>query len=120
MPRLKATSSEAAGALTTSQELLLLYGQDLLCGWRDSLERAAWLRTPEARAAWRKHRARLIRDWLRTMPQELPAASRLYDSKRQQAELEALMRAKWARYERRRPGPPKPADAGTRKAGFVQ
>jgi hypothetical protein len=111
MPRLKATSSEAAGALTTSQELLLLYGQDLLCGWQDSLERAAWLRTPEARAAWRKHRSRLIRDWLRTMPQELPAGSLLFDTARERAELEAMMRAKWARYERRKAAPPRPADA---------
>jgi hypothetical protein len=120
MPRLKATSSEAPGALTTSQELLLLYGQDLLCGWQDSLERAAWLQTAEARAAWRRHRARLVREWLSTMPRELPAASRLYDSKRQQAELEALMRAKWAKFERRKAAPPRAADAGTRKAGFVQ
>jgi hypothetical protein len=111
MPRLKATSSEAPGALTTSQELLLLYGQDLLCGWRDSLERAAWLRTPEARQAWRKHRARLIRDWLRTMPQELPAGSLLFDTARERAQLEAMMRAKWARYERRKAAPPRPADA---------
>jgi len=120
MPKLKPTSSEAAGALTTSQEMLLLYGADLLCGWEQSLERAAWLRTPEARQAWRRHRARLIREWLRGLPRELPAASRLYDSKRQQAELEAMMQAKWAKYDRRRPGPPKRADAGARKAGFVQ
>jgi hypothetical protein len=41
----------------------------------------------------------------------LPVASRLYDSKRQQAELESMMRAKWARYERRKPAPPQAADA---------
>jgi hypothetical protein len=110
MPKLKLQNGEA-GALTASQEMLLLYGRDLLCGWQQSLERAAWLRTSEARQAWRRHRARLIREWLSTMPRELPAASRLYDTARERAELEAMMRAKWARYERRRPGPPKPADA---------
>jgi hypothetical protein len=119
MPTLKAQDGEA-GALTASQEMLLLYGHDLLCGWEQSLERAAWLRTSEARQAWRKHRARLIREWLRGMPRELPVASRLYDSKRQQAELEALMASKWARFEKRRPGPPKPADTATHKADLVQ
>jgi hypothetical protein len=116
MPRLKATSSEAPGALTTSQELLLLYGQDLLCGWQDSLERAAWLRTSEARQAWRKHRARLIREWLSTMPRELPAASRLYDTPHQRRELERMLRKAWGKYERRKPGPPRPADAARHKA----
>jgi hypothetical protein len=119
MPKLKLQDGEA-GALTASQEMLLLYGHDLLAGWQQSLERAAWLRTSEARQAWRKHRARLIREWLRGMPRELPAASRLYDSKRQQAELEAMMRAKWTKFERRKAAPPRAADAGTRKAGFVQ
>jgi len=110
MPKLKLQDSEA-GALTASQEMLLLYGDDLLAGWQQSLERAAWLRTPEARQAWRRHRARLIRDWLRTMPRELPAASRLYDTPAQKRELTKLLEAQWAKFERRRPGPPKPADA---------
>ena len=116
MPKLKLQDGEAPGALTTSQELLLLYGHDLLCGWQQSLERAAWLRTPEARQAWRRHRARLIRDWLRTMPRELPAASKLYDTPAQKRELTKLLEAQWAKFERRRPGPPKPADTATRKA----
>jgi|YNPMSStandDraft_1061717.scaffolds.fasta_scaffold04537_4 hypothetical protein len=119
MPKLKLQNGEA-GALTASQEMLLLYGRDLLCGWQQSLERAAWLQTAEARAAWRKHRARLIREWLQGLPRDLPVASRLYDSKRQQAELEALMASKWAKCERRKAAPPRPADAGARKAGFVQ
>jgi hypothetical protein len=111
MPKLKLQDGEAPGALTTSQELLLLYGQDLLCGWEQSLERAAWLQTPEARAAWRRHRARLVREWLSTMPRELPAGSLLFDTARERAQLMALMQAKWARFEKRRPGPPRPADA---------
>ena len=117
MPKLKAQDGEA-GALTASQEMLLLYGQDLLCGWEPSLERAAWLQTAEARAAWRRHRSRLIRDWLRTMPQELPAGSLLFDTARERAELTKLLEAQWTKFERRRPGPPRPADAGTRKAGL--
>jgi hypothetical protein len=100
--------------------MLLLYGQDLLCGWEQSLERAAWLRTPEARQAWRKHRARLIREWLRTMPRELPAGSLLFDTARERAELTKLLEAQWAKFERRRPGPPKPADAATHKTDLVQ
>jgi len=111
MPKLKLQDGDAPGALTTSQELLLLYGQDLLYGWQDSLERAAWLRTPEARQAWRKHRARLIREWLSTMPRELPAGSLLFDTARERAELTKLLEAQWAKFERRRPGPPRPADA---------
>jgi len=110
MPKLKAQDGEA-GALTASQEMLLLYGHDLLCGWEQSLERAAWLRTPEARQAWRKHRARLIREWLRGLPRELPAGSLLFDTARERAELMAMMQAKWSKYERRRPGPPRAADA---------
>jgi hypothetical protein len=110
MPTLKTQGGEAV-TLTLDQECLLLHGRTFFGGWGKALEDAAWLHTPEARAAWRKHRARLIREWLRGLPRELPAASRLYDSKRQQAELEAMMRAKWAKYERRRPAPPKPADA---------
>jgi len=110
MPTLKAQGGEA-GTLTFEQECLLLHGRTFFGGWEKAQEDAAWLRTPGARQAWRKHRARLVRDWLRTMPRELPVASRLYDSKRQQAELEALMASKWARFEKRRPGPPKPADA---------
>ena len=110
MPTLKLQDAEA-GALILSQEMLLLYGHDLLAGWQQSQERAAWLRTPEARQAWRKHRARLIREWLRTMPRELPAGSLLFDTARERAELEALMASKWAKYGRRKPAPPKPADA---------
>jgi len=119
MPKLKVQGAEA-GTLTFDQECLLLHGRTFFGGWEKALEDAAWLHTPEARAAWRKHRARLIREWLRGLPRDLPVASRLYDSKRQQAELEAMIRAKWAKFERRRPGPPKRADAGARKAGFVQ
>jgi len=104
MPKLKLQDGEA-GALTASQEMLLLYGHDLLAGWQQSLERAAWLQTAEARAAWRKHRARLIREWLRGMPRELPAASRLYDTPAQRRELTKLLEAQWAKFERRRPGP---------------
>jgi hypothetical protein len=118
MPKLKAQDGEA-GALTASQEMLLLYGHDLLCGWEQSLERAAWLQTAEARAAWRKHRARLIRDWLRTMPRELPAASRLFDTPQQRSELERMLRKAWAKYERRKPAPPKPADTATHKADLL-
>ena len=110
MPKLKLQDGEA-GALTLSQEMLLLYGADLLCGWQQSLERAAWLETAEARAAWRRHRSRLIRDWLRTMPRELPAASRLYDTPQQRRELERMLRKAWAKYDRRKPAPPRPADA---------
>jgi hypothetical protein len=111
MPKLKLQDGEAPGGLTTSQELLLLYGQDLLCGWEQSLERAAWLQTPEARAAWRRHRARLIREWLSTMPRELPAASRLFDTPAQKRELTKLLEAQWAKYERRKPAPPRAAEA---------
>jgi hypothetical protein len=110
MPKLKAQDGEA-GALTLSQEMLLLYGHDLLAGWQQSLERAAWLRTPEARAAWRRHRARLIREWLRGLPRELPAASRLYDTPQQRRELERMLRKAWGKYERRKPAPPRAADA---------
>jgi hypothetical protein len=110
MPKLKLQNGEA-GALTASQEMLLLYGRDLLCGWQQSLERAAWLRTPEARQAWRRHRARLIREWLSTMPRELPAGSLLFDTARERAELIAMMQAKWSKYERRKPAPPQAADA---------
>jgi len=110
MPKLKLQDGEA-GTLTASQEMLLLYGRDLLCGWQQSLERAAWLQTPEARAAWRRHRARLIREWLSTMPRELPAGSLLFDTARERAQLMALMQAKWARFDKPRPAPPKPADA---------
>jgi len=110
MPKLKVQDAEA-GALTLSQEMLLLYGHDLLAGWQQSQERGAWLQTAEARAAWRKHRARLIREWLRGLPRDLPVASKLYDTRKQQAELEALMQAKWAKFERRKPAPPRAAEA---------
>jgi hypothetical protein len=119
MPTLKAQGGEA-GTLTCDQECLLLHGRTFFGGWEKALEDAAWLHTPEARQAWRRHRSRLIRDWLRTMPRELPAASRLYDTPAQRRELTKLLEAQWAKFERRKPGPPRPADAGTRKAGFVQ
>jgi hypothetical protein len=110
MPTLKTQGAEA-GTLTFDQECLLLHGRTFFRGWEKALEDAAWLQTAEARAAWRRHRARLIREWLSTMPRELPAGSLLFDTARDRAELEALMRAKWAKFERRRPGPPKRADA---------
>jgi hypothetical protein len=110
MPKLKVQDAEA-GALTLSQEMLLLYGHDLLAGWQQSQERAAWLQTAEARAAWRRHRARLIREWLSTMPRELPAGSLLFETARERAQLMALMKAKWARFEKRKPAPPQAADA---------
>jgi len=110
MPTLKTHGGEA-GTLTFDQECLLLHGRTFFGGWEKALEDAAWLRTPEARQAWRKHRARLIREWLRTMPRELPAASRLFDTARERAELTKLLEAQWAKFERRRPGPPRPADA---------
>jgi|GEM_PF-3408746 len=119
MPTLKAQGGEA-GTLTFEQECLLLHGRTFFGGWEKAQEDAAWLRTAEARQAWRKHRARLIREWLRGLPRELPAASRLYDTPAQRRELTKLLEAQWAKYDRRRPGPPRAADAGTRKAGFVQ
>jgi hypothetical protein len=64
MPTLKAQGGEA-GTLTFDQECLLLHGRTFFGGWQKALEDAAWLQTAEARAAWRKHRARLIREWLR-------------------------------------------------------
>jgi hypothetical protein len=120
MPRLKATSSEAAGALSEREAGTLLWGYPLLDGWQKIHEWQAWLHGPHARALWKRYRSRLINEWLQGLPRDLPVASRLYDSKRQQAELEAMMRAKWAKFERRRPAPPKPADVRTRKAGSVQ
>jgi hypothetical protein len=114
MPRLKATSSEAGGALTEREAEALLWGYPLLDGWQAIPEWQAWLRTPEARALWRRFRPRLVAEWLNSLPRELPVASKLYDTRKQQAELEAMMRAKWAKFERRRPGPPKPADVRTR------
>jgi hypothetical protein len=86
MPTLKTQGGEA-GTLTFDQECLLLHGRTFFGGWQKALEDAAWLQTAEARAAWRRHRARLIREWLRTMPRELPAASRLYDTPQQRREL---------------------------------
>ena len=115
MPKLKPEDGEA-GALTLSQEMLLLYGHDLLSGWEQSLERAAWLRTAEARQAWRRHRARLIREWLRGLPRELPAGSRLFDTPQQRRELERMLRKAWAKFEHREPAPPQAADTATRKA----
>jgi len=119
MPRLKA-SSDVPGALSEREAETLLWGYPLLDGWQKIHEWQAWLHGPQARALWKRYRSRLIKEWLNGLPRDLPVASRLYDSKRQQAELEAMMRAKWAKYDRRRPGPPKRADAGARKAGFVQ
>jgi hypothetical protein len=119
MPTLKAQGGEA-GTLTSDQECLLLHGRTFFGGWEKALEDAAWLRTSEARQAWRKHRSRLIRDWLRTMPRELPAASRLYDTPQQRRELERMLRKAWAKYDRRRPLPPGAADVETRKADLVQ
>jgi hypothetical protein len=119
MPTLKTQGGEAV-TLTLDQECLLLHGRTFFGGWEKALEDAAWLHTPEARAAWRRHRARLIRDWLRTMPRELPAASRLYDTPQQRRELERMLRKAWAKYDRRRPLPPRAADTATRKADLVQ
>ena len=119
MPTLKVQGAEA-GTLTFDQECLLLHGRTFFGGWEKALEDAAWLQTPEARQAWRRHRARLIREWLSTMPRELPAGSLLFDTARERAELMDMMQAKWGKYERRKPAPPRAADAGTRKAGFVQ
>ena len=110
MPTLKAQGAEA-GTLTFDQECLLLHGRTFFGGWEKALEDAAWLRTPEARAAWRRFRPRLVAEWLNSLPRELPVASKLYDTRKQQAELEALMASKWAKFERRKPGPPRPADA---------
>ena len=110
MPTLKVQGAEA-GTLTFDQECLLLHGRTFFGGWEKALEDAAWLHTPEARAAWRRHRARLIREWLRGLPRELPAASRLYDTPQQRRELERMLRKAWAKYDRHRPAPPKPADA---------
>ena len=110
MPTLKTHGGEA-GTLTFDQECLLLHGRTFFGGWEKALEDAAWLRTPEARQAWRKHRARLIREWLRTMPRELPAGSLLFDTARERAELTKLLEAQWAKFERRKAAPPKPADA---------
>jgi hypothetical protein len=92
MPRLKATSSEAAGALTEREAETLLWGYPLLDGWQKIHEWQAWLHGPQARALWKRYRSRLINEWLNGLPRDLPVASRLYDSKRQQAELEAMMR----------------------------
>ena len=119
MPTLKAQGGEA-GTLTFDQECLLLHGRTFFGGWQKAQEDAAWLQTAEARAAWRKHRARLIREWLSTMPRELPAASRLFDTPQQRRELERMLCKAWAKYERRRPGPPRAADAATHKADLVQ
>ena len=118
MPRLKATSSEAPGALSEREAETLLWGYPLLEGWQKIHEWQAWLHGPQARALWKRYRSRLVSEWLQGLPRDLPVASRLYDSKRQQAELEALMASKWAKYERRKAAPPRPADAGTRKAGL--
>ena len=119
MPRLKA-SSDVPGALSEREAETLLWGYPLLDGWQKIHEWQAWLHGPQARALWKRYRSRLVSEWLQGLPRELPAASRLYDSKRQRAELEALMASKWAKYERRKAAPPRPADAGARKAGFVQ
>ena len=119
MPRLKA-SSDVPGALSEREAETLLWGYPLLDGWQKIHEWQAWLHGPRARALWKRYRSRLIAEWLNGLPRDLPVASRLYDSKRQQAELEAMMQAKWAKYDRRRPGPPKAADAPARKAGSVQ
>jgi hypothetical protein len=110
MPTLKVQGAEA-GTLTFDQECLLLHGRTFFGGWEKALEDAEWLRTPEARQAWRRHRARLIREWLSTMPRELPAGSLLFDTARERAELTKLLEAQWAKFERRKPAPPKPADA---------
>jgi hypothetical protein len=126
MPRLKATSSEAPGALTLSQEMLLIHGFDLLCGWQQSLERARWLETAEARQMWKRHRAGLIRKWLEGWPSELPRGSVLFDSRAQQRELLKLLKHKRAQLSRGKRGraeasaapvgPPRAADTATRKA----
>jgi hypothetical protein len=119
MPTLKAQGGEA-GTLTFDQECLLLHGRTFFGGWEKALEAAAWLQTAEARQAWRKHRARLIREWLSTMPRELPAASRLFDTPQQRRELEHMLRKAWGKYERRKPGAARPANMATRKADLVQ
>jgi hypothetical protein len=118
MPTLKTKGGEAV-TLTLDQECLLLHGRTFFGGWEKALEDAAWLRTPEARGAWRKHRARLIREWLSTMPRELPAASRLYDTPAQKRELTKLLEAQWTKFERRKAAPPKPADTATHKADLA-
>jgi hypothetical protein len=119
MPTLKTHGGEA-GTLTFDQECLLLHGRTFCGGWEKALEDAAWLRTPEARAAWRRFRPRLVAEWLNSLPRELPAASRLYDTPQQRRELERMLRKAWGKYERRRTGPPRAADTATHKADLAQ
>jgi len=105
MPKLR-MSSEVPSTLTQSEEMLLLFGDDLLCGWEESQRRAKWLQSPEAAQKWKRHRAQLIRQWLTRWPSELPAGSRLYDAPAQQRELQQLLKRQRAKLPRREPSVP--------------
>lgn len=96
MARLRSAASESA-LLREREEEALLYGWPLLTWpeWsRD--ECTAWLRSSAGERGWRRWRQRIVHKWLAGAPEpgRLPAASKLYDSRREQRQLERLARAR--------------------------